>query len=122
MAITGPFPSGVTGPVVAADVIVGSAGVSRGGVDTGVQALDRIRETVRNVFRFINGLILIVGTVLFHLRSNTDRTMIESFLLSRFPVHHPLKRSQKIAALFEAAFAQFREAQIDSFAAAVQQT
>ena len=70
LARTGPFPSGVTGTVVA-------AGVSRGGVDTGAQALDRIRETVRNVLVFINGLILLVGTVLFHLCTSIDSAMIE---------------------------------------------
>jgi hypothetical protein len=72
-ARTGPFPSGVT----AAGVDVGPSGVSRGGVDTGAQAQDRIRETVRNVFRFIDGLILLVGTVLFHLCTNIDSAMIE---------------------------------------------
>src|SRR5690349_12576982 len=76
-ARTGPFPSGVTGIVVAAGVAVGTSGVSRGGVDTGAQALDRIRETVRKVFRLIDGLILLVGTVLFHLCINIDSTMIE---------------------------------------------
>jgi hypothetical protein len=63
--------------VVAAGASVGSAGVFRGVVDTGVQALHRTRETVRKVFMFVNSLILIVGTVLFHLCINTDSTVIE---------------------------------------------
>jgi hypothetical protein len=46
-------------------------------MDTGAQALDRIREMVRNVLRFIDGLILLVGTVLFHLCTSTDSPLIE---------------------------------------------